>query len=147
MGDFSKIYEYVTHTPENINPAVLKSLIEVEYTKPASGLPTPKTLSFNVSTQEELPSTPVVGGSLITISDNHIISMPSLFEATHYIPLHGFTYRFYVNIAADNDVYNVICNGNVIPFNVYQGHYTCEVTNADYESMPDITITVTDKTP
>lgn len=31
MSDFSKIYEYINKTPENINPAVLKSLIETEY--------------------------------------------------------------------------------------------------------------------
>lgn len=34
MPDFSKIYEYINKTPENTNPAVLKSLIETEYTKP-----------------------------------------------------------------------------------------------------------------
>lgn len=31
MSDFQKIYKYINKTPENTNPAVLKSLIETEY--------------------------------------------------------------------------------------------------------------------
>lgn len=42
MRDFKKIYDYIIQTPENMNPALLKQLIEKEYPK----LGVPVTIDF-----------------------------------------------------------------------------------------------------
>lgn len=91
MSDFSKIYKYVTDTPENINPNVLKSLIETEYN---SVTPTPPAQTNTVEVlfnREPLAEPYEITGYVGEYINDIIINVDVLSESSVQALLNGAT--------------------------------------------------------
>lgn len=78
-----KVIEYVMRSPENTNPAVLKSIIETEYTKPGGG----GSVALDVYTVDDNSENPP---ALLEHAENapgapYSTSVQGIFASTEYI--------------------------------------------------------------
>ena len=134
---------------------IVEDDIEVEYTKPASGI-TPKgfSLTLNPTTlgSSIIDDTGKKGGFLIVNEEyNTCMYCPSFSNAyasniNAYAPemlTGGAGFGIYLTISRRTDDLLVTVNGDTIPFNSNDGWYEIYVHNTSYAALPDIAIEVT----
>lgn len=121
MNDINNLLEYINKSPENTNPAIVKSIIEAEYTKP-SGTTIGNTVNLSTGLVDEevtmngnfFNTTGVYSEVLKATHDNPGTAL-TLCRIAHG----GYVVDFYCE--SEEDLYSITVNGAPISYD--RGQY------------------------
>lgn len=142
MSDYNEILKYIMHTPENTNPAIIKSMLD-NYEKPAAGVSLPEII-LTQPTDSDLVLGNGEFGVILYDTTAGIIANDEDFVKIYGVPIYiNDLYKLDINLESRGDDYNVIVNENSISFDEDAGAYAYSYSSATYPE--GFTIVITNK--